>query len=72
LRYAVRVAQNPNFSKAAADLFVTQPNLSHQILKLENELGVTLFERKTRSVNLTLAGERFVGGAKEFWPNWMH
>lgn len=64
LRYAVRVAQSLNFSKAAADLFVTQPNLSHQILKLENELGVTLFERKTRSVKLTLAGERFVGGAK--------
>lgn len=65
LRYAILVAKHLNFSKAAAELFVTQPNLSHQILKLETEIGVSLFERKTRSVKLTPAGEKFVSGAKK-------
>ena len=65
LRYAIQVARHLNFSKAAAELFVTQPNLSHQILKLETELGVSLFERKTRSVKLTPAGEKFVASAKK-------
>jgi DNA-binding transcriptional LysR family regulator len=65
LRYAVQVAHHLNFSKAAAELFVTQPNLSHQVLKLETEIGVSLFERKTRSVKLTPAGEKFVDGAKK-------
>lgn len=65
LRYVIHVAQHLNFSKAAAELFVTQPNLSHQILKLETEIGVSLFERKTRSVKLTPAGEKFIIGAKK-------
>lgn len=65
LRYVIQVAQHLNFSKAAIELCITQPNLSHQILKLENEIGVTLFERKTRSVKPTPAGEKFVEHAKK-------
>jgi LysR family transcriptional regulator, transcription activator of glutamate synthase operon len=60
LRYIIHVAKHLNFSKAANELCVTQPTLSHQILKLEDEIGVSLFERNTRSVKLTLAGEKFV------------
>lgn len=63
LRYVVQVAKLLSFSKAADQLCVTQPALSHQIQKLEDELGVTLFERKTRSVKLTYAGEIFLANA---------
>ena len=63
LRYAVQVARQLSFSKAADLLCVTQPALSHQIQKLEAEIGVPLFERKTRSVRLTYAGELFVSEA---------
>ncbi len=64
LRYVVQVAKHLNFSKAAAELYLTQPNLSHQIAKLETEIGVSLYERKTRSVKLTPAGEIFVSHAQ--------
>lgn len=63
LKYAVRVAKLLSFSKAADQLSVTQPALSHQIQKLEDEIGVPLFERNTRSVKLTYAGEVFVSNA---------
>lgn len=63
LKYAVQVGQLLNFSKAADRLCVTQPALSHQIQKLEDEFGVLLFERRTRSVKLTPAGAVFVAAA---------
>ena len=65
LRYAVKVAKHLNFSKAAAELYLSQPNLSHQIAKLETELGVSLYERKTRFVRLTAAGEIFIAHAEK-------
>lgn len=65
LRYVVQVAKHLNFSKAAAELFLSQPNLSQQIAKLETEIGVSLYERKTRSVKLTSAGEIFVSRAEK-------
>lgn len=63
LRYVVKLAKCLHFSKAAAELSITQPSLSQQILQLEQELGVKLFERKTRSVSLTKAGDEFVSYA---------
>lgn len=57
LKYFIAVADAKNFSKAAQNLYVTQPALSQQITKLEYELGVTLIERTTRAVRLTKAGE---------------
>lgn len=57
LRYFLAVARAGNFSRAAENCHVAQPSLSQQILKLERELGERLFERKSRQVLLTLAGE---------------
>jgi DNA-binding transcriptional LysR family regulator len=60
LRYFVSVAELLNFTKAAAKLRVAQPSLSRQIRDLEEELGVALFERNSRIVQLTDAGKDFV------------
>ena len=57
LRYFLQVAERGSFTRAAEDLMVSQPALSRSILKLEEELGQPVFERKTRSVHLTDAGE---------------
>lgn len=64
LRYVVAVADELSFTRAAARLFVDQPSLSRQIKAVERSLGVALFERTTRSVALTPAGERFVASAR--------
>jgi DNA-binding transcriptional LysR family regulator len=58
------VCRTLNFSRAAAQLFITQPALSYQIRSLEKELGVKLFERSTTQVSLTDAGNAFVGPAQ--------
>ena len=57
LTYFVAVAQKLNFSRAAEDLSVSQPGISQQIQALEAELGVQLFDRLGRRLNLTSAGE---------------
>lgn len=56
LRYFLRVAERQSFTRAAAELGISQPALSRSIQKLEEELGQPLFERKTRAATLTDAG----------------
>jgi LysR family transcriptional regulator, transcription activator of glutamate synthase operon len=57
LRYAEAVARHGHFTRAAEELHVAQSALSHQIRRLEEELGAELFERTSRSVTVTEAGE---------------
>ena len=59
LRAFEAAARHLSFSQAAQELFVTQSAVSHHIQKLESELGVPLFERRTRAVALTAAGHAY-------------
>jgi len=65
LKYLVAVADTHHFGLAAERCFVSQPTLSGQIKKLEEELSVTLFERSKRSVEITPLGEAIVAKARE-------
>jgi LysR family transcriptional regulator, hydrogen peroxide-inducible genes activator len=64
LRYIVAVARERHFGRAAGSCHVSQPTLSVAIRKLEEELGVRLFERRVSEVALTDVGERVVAQAK--------
>lgn len=63
LRYVIAVARRKNFSRAAEQCHVSQPSLSQQIQKLEEELGERLFVRLKREAKLTPAGETFLARA---------
>ena len=69
LRYVLKIAEKKNFSAAAKELFIAQPSLSQQINKLEQELGIPLFIRHSKSVYLTEAGEHFVAAAERILNN---
>jgi LysR family hydrogen peroxide-inducible transcriptional activator len=64
LRYFLAVAEEGNFTRAAAKSYVSQPSLSAQVIKLEEELGAKLFSRLSRRVELTEAGVNFEGRAR--------
>jgi DNA-binding transcriptional LysR family regulator len=64
VRCFVAVAELRHFGHAAEELHIVQPAVSQQIRRLERELGVGLFHRTTRTVELTAAGETFLGHAQ--------
>jgi len=64
LKYVLAVAEHQNFTKAASHSFVTQPTLSMQIQKLEEELGVEIFNRNKKPIALTQVGKKIVEQAK--------
>jgi LysR family hydrogen peroxide-inducible transcriptional activator len=64
LRYLLSVAEYGNFTLAAEKSFVTQPTLSMQIQKLEDELEVKIFNRNTKPIGLTAIGKTIVAQAK--------
>lgn len=69
LKYIVALSQERHFCRAADICNVSQPALSGQIKKLEEFLGVTLFERTNRSVHITQVGEDIVAKAKQVISN---
>ena len=64
LQYTIAVAEEGNFTQAAEKCFVTQPTLSMQVQKLEDELGIKLFNRNTKPITLTTIGEKIIDQAK--------
>ncbi len=65
MRYVVAVAETNSFTRAAERCLVVQSALSHQIARLERELGARLFERTSRRVRLTPAGAAFLPAARQ-------
>ncbi len=64
LRYIIKVAELKHFGRAAEACHVSQPTLSGQILKLEEELGVPIFERVGKSLTTTAAGDVILAHAR--------
>lgn len=64
LHYVLAIAEHKNFTKAAEKCFVTQPTLSTQIQKLEDELDVLIFDRSKKPIELTDVGRKIVHQAK--------
>lgn len=65
LRYVLAVAETNSFTRAAERCLVVQSALSHQVARLERELGARLFERTSRRVRLTEAGAAFLPAARQ-------
>ena len=64
LKYALAIAEHKNFTKAAEKCFVTQPTLSTQIQKLEDELDIIIFDRSKKPIELTDVGRKIVFQAR--------
>lgn len=64
VRYVLAVAETLHFGRASEQVLVSQPSLSRQVRALEREIGVTLFDRTSRRVQLTTAGAEFVSVAR--------
>lgn len=65
LQYIVTVADCKSVTKAAEQLYMSQPALSHFIRKTEEEVGMPLFDRSTNPISMTYAGEVYVENARE-------
>lgn len=65
LKYVVTIADKGNISKAAQELFISQPSLTNAIKELENELGFTVFERTNKGVIVSSEGSDFLGYARQ-------
>ena len=60
MEYIIELAQTKNFNKAAENLFISQPTLTYQIKNAEDEIGFLIFDRSSKGVSLTPAGEQFI------------
>lgn len=69
LEYFLVCAKNASLTRAAEELYTTQPHVSMVIRSLEKELGVTLFHRRSKGVELTEDGRRILAYAENAWKN---
>ena len=65
LKYVLMVDEKKTISEASKALFISQPSLSAAIKELEKELGITIFHRTNKGIMKTLAGEEFLGYARQ-------
>ncbi len=65
LKYIIAVARERHFGRAAESCFVSQPSLSVAVKKLEEELGVTIFERRSNDISVTPVGQQIVAQAQK-------
>ena len=65
LEYIIKVAEIGNITKAADELYMTQPALSHFLTKVEKEEGVRIFDRTSSPITLTYEGEKYVETARK-------
>lgn len=65
LKYVVTIADKGNISKAAQELFISQPSLTNAVKELENEVGFTIFERTNKGVIVSSKGSDFLGYARQ-------
>src|SRR5271166_2284647 len=72
LRSFISVAEELNFRRAGISLGLTQPTLSHHVQSLEEQIGVTLFQRFRGGVRLTVAGRNFLHGARRLLLDYDH
>jgi len=64
LEYVMAIAEEKSFSKAAKKLYISQPSLSQYIMRLEEQIGIKIFDRTTNPLILTFAGEKYLEAAK--------
>mgnify|MGYP001317665848 CR=1 FL=1 len=65
LKYVIEVANRGSMNEAAKRLFISQPSLSNAIRELENELGISIFERTNKGIVLSKDGAEFLGYARQ-------
>ncbi len=65
LRYVIAIADTHSMNEAARSLFIAQPSLSQAVRELEDEIGITIFNRSNRGVSITPDGEEFLGYARQ-------
>lgn len=65
MKYAVEIEKTRSISKAAENLFMAQPNLSRAVKELEEDLGITIFNRTSKGISVTPDGEEFLNYARK-------
>jgi DNA-binding transcriptional LysR family regulator len=65
IKYAVEIADTRSISRAAENLYTSQPNLSRAIKDLERDLNITIFKRTSKGMSVTPEGEQFLEYARE-------
>ncbi len=72
LKYVIGIAETGSLNKAAEKLFISQPSLTSTIHDLENELGITIFNRTGRGVTLTNDGIEFLASARQLYMSYLN